>query len=771
MPDADAVVVGDKYRVLRPIGRGGMGAVFEAEHALTGRRVAVKVLLPQFAENEVLAKRFVNEARAAARIQDPHVVEVVDLGRTPAGELYIVLEYLDGRELKAAIREEAPFPAERACHVAAQVAALMGKAHALGIVHRDLKPANVFLLARDRDADYAKVLDFGIAKLRPAEPQEGEHTQLTRTHDVVGTPLYMAPEQLKGSREVDARADVYSMGVMLFQMLSARLPFTGESMADIFLKVMTESPPPLASLRPDLPADLAAVVARCLDRDPARRFADGAALAEALAPWADAWSPNVPRTAPGYAPGALGPVTGTTPAPAAPAPARIETAPAAPRPAPDVTPPVSVAPVVPAPSGRGRGVALALVGAAAVLALAWVAARPRDGAAPVERPAPMHEPVASPHDAVAMTAPDASPDVAVAPDVAAEPDVAVTLRTPRPTDLPGPHRTPTVAARTRPFRSEGAPTWRSSSSVARSARGRAARGGSALHRVELRRLLVAGRVCGGVVGGAAGRAHPHHAGVGGLLGAGELPRDRGPRRGLRPLQPARRAEEEVDHLEPRLAGRGDGAHALGRRARGRGDGGLARLEHPEPPPGPHELPRLVVERHARPHRHRHQERADVLAGEYALDAVGVAGLGEVAHREHRATVGEERLAHGHDARDVLLAVGEAGEAVEHQLDAAALAVVGPVDLARLLLERVEDAARDLVADGGAVRAEAPVDGVELRDEPGELRGRFERRSVLGGVEEGGGERGHLRGEKVLEGHGRASPLRAAAQGARRGTEE
>ncbi len=419
MPDADAVVVGDKYRVLRPIGRGGMGAVFEAEHALTGRRVAVKVLLPQFAENEVLAKRFVNEARAAARIQDPHVVEVVDLGRTPAGELYIVLEYLDGRELKAAIREEAPFPAERACHVAAQVAALMGKAHALGIVHRDLKPANVFLLTRDRDADYAKVLDFGIAKLRPAEAQEGEHTQLTRTHDVVGTPLYMAPEQLKGSREVDARADVYSMGVMLYQMLSARLPFTGESMADIFLKVMTESPTPLAALRPDLPADLAAVVARCLDRDPARRFADGAALAEALAPWADAWTPGVPRTAPGYTPGALGPVTGTTPAPAAPSPARIETAPGAPRPAPDVTPPVSVAP---APSGRG--LALALVGAVAMLAVVWFAARPRGGAAPVERPAPVHEPAAGAHDAATPMTPDASPDVAAAPDVADTPDVA-----------------------------------------------------------------------------------------------------------------------------------------------------------------------------------------------------------------------------------------------------------------------------------------------------------------------------------------------------------
>jgi len=452
MPDADAVVVGDKYRVLRPIGRGGMGAVFEAEHALTGRRVAVKVLLPQFAENEVLAKRFVNEARAAARIQDPHVVEVVDLGRTPAGELYIVLEYLDGRELKAAIREEAPFPAERACHVAAQVAALMGKAHALGIVHRDLKPANVFLLARDRDADYAKVLDFGIAKLRPAETQEGEHTQLTRTHDVVGTPLYMAPEQLKGSREVDARADVYSMGVMLYQMLSARLPFTGESMADIFLKVMTESPPPLAALRPDLPADLAAVVARCLDRDPARRFADGAALAEALAPWADAWTPGVPRTAPGYTPGALGPVTGTTPAPG-----QAAVAPAAPRPAPDVTPSVSVALVDAARPGRSRQVALALVGAAALLAVAWVAVRPRGGAAPV---APVHEPATIAHDAAAMMTPDASPDVAAAPDVAAEPDVTAAPDvapdrpagpTPRPTGR-RPH--PTVPTEAQPHLEE-----------------------------------------------------------------------------------------------------------------------------------------------------------------------------------------------------------------------------------------------------------------------------------------------------------------------------
>jgi len=436
MPDAEPLVIGEKYRVVRPIGKGGMGAVFEAEHTLTGRRVAVKVLLPQFVANEVLAKRFVNEARAAARIQDPHVVEVVDLGRTPAGELYQVLEYLDGRELKAAIRAEAPFPLGRACHIAAQMASLMGKAHALGIVHRDLKPANVFLLARDRDDDYVKVLDFGIAKLRPVQSGEGDFTQLTGTQDVVGTPLYMAPEQLKGSREVDGRADVYSLGVVLFQMLSARLPFTGDSMADIFLKVMTESPPPLAQLRPDLPPALVAAVERAIDRDPLRRFADGAALAEALAPWASTWSLGGPRTAPGYAPGAIGPVTGTTPAPGGGALSPVSLA-------PSVSLEQSASPEPPPPPAPRRWPWGAAVGGVAlVLVSVWTWSRGASSTptppAPLRAPAAAHLAAVAP-DAWAPPAGDAAavtsaPDAAAALDVAVGSDAAPTRDVPRRSD-------------------------------------------------------------------------------------------------------------------------------------------------------------------------------------------------------------------------------------------------------------------------------------------------------------------------------------------------
>ncbi len=289
-PPTEPLILAERYRVIKPIGRGGMGAVFEAVHVLTGRRLAVKTLLAQYVNDAVLVERFMREARATTAIGDPHVIEIVDMGRTPEGDVFMVMELLDGRELKQAIRDDAPLPVERACHILHQIAAVMGRAHAIGVIHRDLKPANVFLVKRDRDPDYVKVLDFGIAKLdAAAHPDVASGQTMTRTGQIIGTPSYMSPEQLQGLKEIDARTDVYALGVMLYQSLAGRLPIKGESIPDIFLKVMTTEATPVESFRDDIPPELAAIVRRALSRDAAARYEHAGAMADALAPLAARW--------------------------------------------------------------------------------------------------------------------------------------------------------------------------------------------------------------------------------------------------------------------------------------------------------------------------------------------------------------------------------------------------------------------------------------------------------------------------------------------------
>ncbi len=300
MTEGSTVLIAEKYQVLRRVGSGGMGAVFEARHTLTGRRLAVKVLHSNFARNDELVARFLREARAAASIGDPHVVEVVDLGRTADGDVYMVLEFLEGRELRDAIKQECPFPAGRAAHVARQIAAVMGKAHALGVIHRDLKPANLFLIPRDGDPDYVKVLDFGIAKLLGVDADGGApDPQLTKTGQIIGTPLYMSPEQLQGSREVTAATDVYAVGVILYQMLTGEVPYPGETVPDIYLKVMTTTAPGVRERRSDLTPEFSAVIEKAMVKDVSARYPDGLALAEALAPFAGQWVPGSAKTAEG----------------------------------------------------------------------------------------------------------------------------------------------------------------------------------------------------------------------------------------------------------------------------------------------------------------------------------------------------------------------------------------------------------------------------------------------------------------------------------------
>jgi serine/threonine-protein kinase len=262
-------VVGGKYLIERLLGQGGMGAVFVARQERLDRRVAIKVLLPTVASSAEIVARFDREARAAAALQSDHVARVLDVGQLETGTPYMVMELLDGEDLAALLSRRGRLPIDEAVAFVVQACDAISEAHALGIVHRDLKPANLFLARRANGTATVKVLDFGISKTAQSSASVG----LTSQSAVIGSPLYMSPEQLTESRSVDRRADIWALGITLYELLAGSPPFSGGSVAEICALVLTTRPPPLLSRRDDMPADLEAVVMRCLRRDPAERFA------------------------------------------------------------------------------------------------------------------------------------------------------------------------------------------------------------------------------------------------------------------------------------------------------------------------------------------------------------------------------------------------------------------------------------------------------------------------------------------------------------------
>ena len=267
------------YRITALLGEGGMGSVFLAEHPVIGRKAALKVIHPQHVRNADVVARFVNEATAINRIGHEHIVEVTDFGRTPDGDFYFIMEYLEGRSLSDLIAREAPLAPEIALDIAAQIADALSACHAQGVIHRDLKPENVMLLARGEQTTFVKVLDFGLAKLVDVD---GLATHETRAGVVMGTPYYMAPEQCEGKSELDQRADIYSLGVVLFEMLTGKLPFGGSAYAEVLMKQITMRPPAARSLVPALPEALDLVLHRALAKEPTDRFPTMAAFREAL---------------------------------------------------------------------------------------------------------------------------------------------------------------------------------------------------------------------------------------------------------------------------------------------------------------------------------------------------------------------------------------------------------------------------------------------------------------------------------------------------------
>ncbi len=403
-------VIANKYRLLRLLGEGGMGSVFEAEHLGLGSRVAVKVLHPELARRSGLVERFLQEARVAAQIRSPHVVRVADVDRTPAGQAYIVMDLLVGEPLSAVLQRERRLPVAVASEYTSQVLDALEAAHALGVIHRDLKPENVFVTT-EGGKPLLKLIDFGIAKARRGETEK----TLTVAGSVMGTAEYMAPEQARSAGAVDARADIYAVGVMLYEMIAGVRPVTGEDARAVAAKVERGEVAALLHVAPDAPRDVAGIVHHAMAPRPEMRFASAAemrvALRDARAGKAPAsFAPPVPSERPVPTQRAL---------PIAPAlgPAFAQSAATA------ATPPAPPAPH----RARGRGVLVALlvlgivglVGAGGALAVQAGVFASTPSAPPAAAPAPAA--VAPPASAVssATAAGPAAPATAGAATVPA----------------------------------------------------------------------------------------------------------------------------------------------------------------------------------------------------------------------------------------------------------------------------------------------------------------------------------------------------------------
>lgn len=275
-------VIAGRYRIEHTLGSGGMGVVLAAEHIALGQRVAIKFMLPEATKDAAAVGRFTREAWAASRISSEYVTRVFDLGELPGGAPYIVMEYLEGSDLARRLRDEGTLPLQEAVEFALQTCEALAEAHALGIVHRDLKPSNLFCVQRSDGLASIKVLDFGISKFTRAEHVVGD-LSLTSTKSIIGSPFYMSPEQMGSAKNADVRADIWALGVMLYEMLGGELPFKADTLPELAVCVATESPKPLHSLRADLPRGLSNVVARCLEKQRDKRYRDIAELARALA--------------------------------------------------------------------------------------------------------------------------------------------------------------------------------------------------------------------------------------------------------------------------------------------------------------------------------------------------------------------------------------------------------------------------------------------------------------------------------------------------------
>jgi serine/threonine-protein kinase len=428
--EAGDVVMG-KYRIDRVLGRGNMGIVLAATHLGLEQRVAIKLMLPGKAADEQHA-RFLREARAAARLSSQHAVKVLDVSMGD-GAPYMVMEYLDGRDLAGVLEARGPLPVEDAVEYVLQACEAIAEAHAAGIIHRDIKPANLFLTTARDGAPCVKVVDFGISKVSDAPGLTGDLRAM-------GSPLYMAPEHMRAAKSVDPRADVWALGVTLYELLAGRTPFHGETIQEVCTRVALDPPMPLGTYRADVPAGLTAVLGQSLEKDRERRFPSVAAFAAALSPYA----PERARVHVERAAHALGqqavparPTTEIAPAPVMSAPSATS--------ASATSAVMSRSTTMPEiPMARGNG-AKVLAGAAVVVAgiAATVVLLPRFS----RSGAP-----AAAGSGAATTVATASTGIAPAPSPPPPPDTGPKTTEPSATPTSAPTAAPTTSARTPPVK-------------------------------------------------------------------------------------------------------------------------------------------------------------------------------------------------------------------------------------------------------------------------------------------------------------------------------
>ena len=451
LPQPGDVLAG-KYRVERLLGVGGMGVVVCAHHLQLDERVALKFLRPEALENAEAVARFVREARAAVKIKSEHVARIIDVGTLETGAPYIVMEYLEGGDLHARLAQQGPLPVEQAAEFVLQACEAIAEAHALGIVHRDLKPANLFCVRRADGLLAVKVLDFGISKLTGLSASNRDMA-MTRTQSMMGSPYYMSPEQMQSSKGVDARADIWALGVILFELLTGHVPFQGEAIPELVLNIVNSPTPSLRAFRPDVPPALEAVVGKCLEKNRDARYGNIAELAHAISPFA-------PKRASGSVERISRVIqnAGLSAPPATTAPT-LPLQPVAPPPTPAGTM-ATWGQTAPGPGGKTKAVAGIFAAGAVALALGlvvvwkkgtWrpVAASP---AVTVGAPAPAQAPPAPTSSTAAdRTAQgDAVPEVVLAPPAESAPAPAPAQSSPVPaTSKPpgGPVARPAGAAR------------------------------------------------------------------------------------------------------------------------------------------------------------------------------------------------------------------------------------------------------------------------------------------------------------------------------------
>ncbi len=271
-------ILAGKFRVEKLLGSGGMGMVVAAHHLQLDEPVAIKFLLPEALTNAAAVGRFAREARAATKIKSEHVVRIIDIGSFDSGEPYIVMEYLNGQDLSQLLAARGPLPPDEVAEYILQACEAIVEAHVLGIVHRDLKPANLFVAARMDGTPLIKVLDFGISKV-----STGPDLALTETSALMGSPLYMSPEQMASAKSVDARTDIWALGVILYELVTGKPPFSADTITELCAKVLQQEAQPVRAHRPELPPAMDEVIARCLKKSPAERYANVGELAIALA--------------------------------------------------------------------------------------------------------------------------------------------------------------------------------------------------------------------------------------------------------------------------------------------------------------------------------------------------------------------------------------------------------------------------------------------------------------------------------------------------------